>query len=420
MRRSNFPIYVVGYMPQGILPQIMKEVGVHPRGADIMLPKGVFLRLLIRDLDLRQANIIKQSMLSIGGEAAVPMGFLDFTHERGDVLLTGTLNQMVRLTEKLKLQPFGLKVLAEEIEDVLKGLPDSPLGGERSFAMELPKRSGGKIVKRLRLRFTRRRPLVMGILNLTPDSFSGDGLAGMVDEAVSRAWTMKDHGADILDVGGESSRPFSDPVTAEEELKRVMPFFENIGEGFPLPISIDTYKPSVAESTLREGASIVNDIYALRSRGMADVVAKYKAGCVVMHMQGTPKNMQLSPKYERASCEVADFLKDRMNFAVKKGIKRELLIVDPGIGFGKDLQHNLELINRISYLFPLKAPILVGPSRKSFIGKITGRSVKKRLAGSIAASVLAYLMGADILRVHDVRETRDALDVARAIVYEGI
>ena len=420
MRRSNFPIYVVGYMPQGILPQVMKEVGVHPRGMNIMLPKGAFVRLLIRDLDPRQANIIKQSMLSIGGEAAVPMGFLDFTIERGDMLLTGTLTQMARLTDKLKLQPFGLKVLAEEIEEVLRGLPDSPLGGSRAFAMELPRRSGGKIVKRLRLRIIRIRPLRIGVINLTPDSFSGDGLAGMVDEAVSRAWSMRDHGADIVDVGGESSRPFSDPVTAEEELKRVMPFFETVGGSFPLPISIDTYKPSVAESTLREGASIVNDIYALRSRGMADLISKYKAGCVVMHMQGTPKNMQVSPKYERAAVEVADFLKDRLNFAEKKGIKREHLIVDPGIGFGKELSHNLELINRISYLFPLKAPILMGPSRKSFIGRITGRSVKRRVAGSIAASVMAYLMGADILRVHDVKETRDALDVASAIIHEGI
>lgn len=407
-------------MPQGILPQILKEVGVHPRGADIMLPKGAFLRLLIRDLDPRQGNILKQCMLSIGGEAAVPMGFLDFTLERGDVLLTGTFAQILRLTEKLKLQPFGLKILAEEIEDVLKALPDSPLGDGRTFSMEFPRRCGGRIVKRLRLKITRKRPLVMGILNLTPDSFSGDGLAGMVDAAVSRAWSMKDHGADIIDVGGESSRPFSEPVPAEEELRRVMPFFESVGESFPLPISIDTYKPQVAESTLKEGASIVNDIYALRSRGMADVVAKYKAGCVVMHMQGTPRTMQVSPKYERASCEVADFLKDRMNFAVKKGIKRELLIVDPGIGFGKDLTHNLELINRIPYLFPLKAPILVGPSRKSFIGKITGRSVSRRVPGSIAASVMAYLMGADILRVHDVRETRDALDVASAILHEGV
>ncbi|MCD6382908.1 MAG: dihydropteroate synthase [Thermoplasmata archaeon] len=259
----------------------------------------------------------------------------------------------------------------------------------------------------------------MGIINVTPDSFSGDGLAGRVEEATMKAWEMKDGGADIIDVGGESSRPFSDPVPPDEEKRRVYPVLEELRD-LPIPISVDTYKPDIARGAIERGASIVNDIYGLRSPGMVDVIREFSTGCVIMHMKGTPKDMQISPKYDRVMIEVSDFLRDKVYMATSEGVIREGIILDPGIGFGKEVEHNLQLIKRISYLFPLNRPVLIGASRKSFIGKITGKDVEGRLAGSIAAATTAYLMGADILRVHDVPETRDALNVASAILKESI
>ena len=257
------------------------------------------------------------------------------------------------------------------------------------------------------------RVLIMGILNVTPDSFSDGGRFLSPDAAVERALAMEKEGADIIDVGGESARPGADPVPVEEELRRVLPVLERLRGKLRIPISIDTTKAEVAEAALRAGASIVNDISALRfDPAMAPLVAKFGAGLVLMHMLGTPKTMQQAPYYEDVVTEVRDFLAERAQYAQSQGIPREAIAVDPGIGFGKTVEHNLELLRRLPELVELGFPVLVGPSRKSFIGAILGLGVEERLEGTLAACAVAVVRGADILRVHDVKEVRRAADLA--------
>ena len=257
------------------------------------------------------------------------------------------------------------------------------------------------------------RVLIMGILNVTPDSFSDGGRFLSPDAAVERALAMEKEGADIIDVGGESSRPGAEPVPVEEELRRVLPVLERLRGKLRIPISIDTTKAEVAEAALRAGASIVNDISALRfDPAMAPLVAKFGAGLVLMHMLGTPKTMQQAPHYEDVVTEVRDFLAERAQYAQSQGIPREAIAVDPGIGFGKTVEHNLELLRRLPELVELGFPVLVGPSRKSFIGAILGFGVEERLEGTLAACAVAVVRGADILRVHDVKEVRRAADLA--------
>jgi len=257
------------------------------------------------------------------------------------------------------------------------------------------------------------RVLIMGILNVTPDSFSNGGRFLSPDAAVKRALIMEKEGADIIDVGGESSRPGAEPVPVEEELRRVIPVLERLRGKLRIPISIDTTKAEVAEAALRAGASIVNDISALRfDPAMASVVAEFGAGLVLMHMLGTPKTMQQDPHYEDVVREVREFLAERALYAQSQGIPREAIAVDPGIGFGKTVEHNLELLRRLPELVELGFPVLVGPSRKSFIGAILGLGVEERLEGTLVACAVAVVRGADILRVHDVREVRRAADLA--------
>jgi len=257
------------------------------------------------------------------------------------------------------------------------------------------------------------RVLVMGALNVTPDSFSDGGAFLDPDAAADRALAMEREGADIIDIGGESSRPGAEPVPLEEELRRVLPVLERLRGRLRIPISIDTTKAEVAEAALQAGAEIVNDISALRfDPRMGEVVAKSGAGLVLMHMRGTPKTMQQDPTYADVVAEVRDFLAQRVEHAVSLGIDRELIAIDPGIGFGKTVEHNLELLRRLPELCELGHPVLVGPSRKSFIGAVLDLPVEERLEGTLAACAVAVVRGADIVRVHDVRAVRRAVDLA--------
>lgn len=259
----------------------------------------------------------------------------------------------------------------------------------------------------------------MGILNVTPDSFSdgGDYLAS--ETAVTRAATMLEEGAQIIDVGGESTRPGSDPVSPEEELRRVIPTIHGILDTRPeAVISIDTYRAATAEAALEAGAHIVNDVTALRGDpALANLVAD--AGCpvVLMHMLGEPKTMQQEPHYEDVVREVRDFLAGRAEHAEAEGIDPENILLDPGIGFGKTTEHNLALLNHLDSIGELGYPVLLGASRKSFIGRLSGlEAAKDRVAGTVATSVLGYERGATFFRVHDVRANREALEVAEAIL----
>jgi dihydropteroate synthase len=266
----------------------------------------------------------------------------------------------------------------------------------------------------------RMRSKIVGILNVTPDSFSDGGSYFAFDAAIARAEQMTKEGADIIDVGGESSRPGSEPVSEEEELRRVIPVVGQLAkEKFSLPISIDTYKPKVAEEALAAGASLLNDITGLTNPEMRAVAARAKAPVILMHMQGKPKTMQENPVYDDVVADIKEFFKTQIALAKKDGITE--LILDPGIGFGKTLEHNLVILKRLHEFIDLGFPILVGPSRKSFIGALTslpgqgGVPAVERLGGTLAAVTAARLNGASYFRVHDVKECRRALQVADAI-----
>ncbi len=257
-------------------------------------------------------------------------------------------------------------------------------------------------------------PLVMGIVNLTPDSFSGDGLAGDTAQAIALAQRQIEQGADLLDIGAESSRPGARPCPVDEELQRLIPVLEGL-VGCGVPISVDSYKPEVMREALRHGAAMVNDIYALRMPGALQVIAESDCAVCLMHMQGEPLTMQQQPSYRDVLGEVAAFLDSRVSVALSAGIAPDRLVLDPGFGFGKTLEHNLELLRRLDELSLQGLPVLAGISRKSMLGALTARGVGDRLAASIAAAVLAAQRGARILRVHEVAQTRDALAVWQAV-----
>ncbi len=261
------------------------------------------------------------------------------------------------------------------------------------------------------------RTLIMGILNVTPDSFSDGGLFAEVEKAVEHAKNMVAEGADIIDVGGESSRPGADTVSVEVEKARVLPVIERLAGTVEVPISIDTYKSSVARDALNMGACMVNDITALRGDpDMASVVAEAGVPVVLMHMKGTPRDMQLDPHYDSLISEITSFLSTRIQAAMDAGISQNQIIIDPGIGFGKTVAHNLEIIRRLSEFKPLGKPILIGTSRKSFIGKVLGLSTDDRLEGTAASIAVAIANGADIVRIHDVKEVARVVSMTDAIV----
>ena len=260
-------------------------------------------------------------------------------------------------------------------------------------------------------------PVLMGVLNVTPDSFSDGGEFFGVEPAVAKAEKMFDEGAQVIDVGGESTRPGSEPVSPEEELRRVLPVIQGMLSARPDSIvSIDTYRSSVAKAALDAGARAVNDVTALGDPRMAGLMAERGCPIILMHMLGEPKSMQQHPRYEDVVREVRDFLAERAQQAIRAGVELENIILDPGIGFGKRLEHNLKLLKSLDSLVELGFPVLVGVSRKSFLGKITGsEDPKSRLFGTVAANVLAYERGASLFRVHDVRANKEALAVAAAI-----
>jgi dihydropteroate synthase len=257
------------------------------------------------------------------------------------------------------------------------------------------------------------RCLVMGVLNVTPDSFSDGGRYADLSSAVAHAVRMNAEGADLIDVGGESTRPGAQPVSLDEELGRVMPVLERLASGGGPPLSIDTSKARVAEAAIEAGVMFVNDVTALRGDPeMAGVVAESGAELCLMHMRGEPRTMQDAPRYDDVVSEVTGFLEERLAFAVREGIAEERVWLDPGIGFGKALEHNLELLRRLGEVVALGRPVLVGVSRKRFIGALTGRPEGHREAGSVAANVIAFERGAHMFRVHDVAAHREALSVA--------
>lgn len=379
----------------------MELIGVDPVGIDIMEGKSRHHIIRLDDVDLRAALILKQDMLSLGGEAALCREAAGLRIKRSPVILMGTTRQLRGLVSKLSGQPFRLADLSSSIEELLDTIDSGRryvVGGEDLL-------SGGKVG-------------VIGILNVTEDSFSDGGKYASREEAVARGVEMASQGADIIDVGGESTRPGSRSVSAHEELERVIPVIGDLrGKGVER-ISVDTTKPEVAEKALAEGASIVNDISAMTFKPeMLDVIAASGASVILMHTRGRPETMQEDLEYDDLMGEICSFLEEAMDRAVSAVIPVEQICVDPGIGFGKSLGQNLELISRIGELRSLGAAVTIGASRKSFIGGLTGADVESRMPGSVGAAVAGALNGADMVRVHDVAETVQAMAVVRGVRY---
>ena len=257
-------------------------------------------------------------------------------------------------------------------------------------------------------------PLIMGIVNVTPDSFFDGGRLVSHQAAFDRALQLMDEGAHILDVGGESTRPGASLVSGDEEMRRILPLVESLSNR-NIPVSVDTHKPEVMRAAIKAGASMINDINAMQTEGALEIVASSSVAVCLMHKQGDPQTMQTDPQYRDVVAEVMDFLKARVEIALEAGITRNRLVIDPGFGFGKNFDHNVELLHRMDHFKELGIPLLAGLSRKSMLGKITGRDVADRLAASITAAVLAVLKGAKIIRVHDVKATKDAFAVIQAI-----
>lgn len=260
------------------------------------------------------------------------------------------------------------------------------------------------------------RPLVMGIVNVTPDSFSDGGLYLEPAVAIEHGLQLAAEGADILDIGGESTRPGAEPVPEDEELRRVLPVITALARQVSIPLSIDTMKASVARCCLEAGASILNDVSGLRHAAMVTVAVDFQPGIIVMHMQGTPQTMHLNPHYDNVVSELRDYFRERFRTLTQAGIAPEALAFDPGIGFGKNLEHNLQLLAHLEQVVPAGRPVVLGVSRKGFLGQITGRGRGERLAASLAVGCIAVARGqAHILRVHDVAATRDAMLMLEAI-----
>ena len=378
----------------------LERIGVDSYGIRLMVPKAFFFAVKLEKIRPQAANILKQEALSLGAEAAISRGVIDLKKKRSDVLLLGTEKQYRLLVEKLKRQPFGLAEIAGELKNLLA-----------NFKRKQWKIECGKYTLRLG-----GRTLIMGILNVTPDSFADGGRYNRIDSALKQAERMAEEGTDIIDVGGESTRPRAGPIPLKEELRRTIPVIKKLVRRIDLPISIDTYKSRVAREALDSGASLVNDISALRmDERMSQVVSKYKTPLILMHMQGRPRNMQKNPKYGDVVGEIISFLRERIVFAKEEGIDGEKIIIDPGIGFGKKTEHNLEILNRLSEFKSLGRPILVGPSRKSVIGNVLGLPVEERLEGTAATVAASILNGADMVRVHDVKEMKRVVGMIDAI-----
>ncbi|SNR66728.1 dihydropteroate synthase [Desulfurobacterium atlanticum] len=383
------------------LKNFLLNIGNTPAGAEILSKKGNVYTFVIEEIDTRAANILKQDAIASGGDCALPREASSFKCTTCTAVLIVSLRSLEKLLERLKKQPFGLKFLGKEIEKLV--------AAERKSQFEFDV-NGKKLVLD--------KPVIMGILNVTPDSFSDGGKWNSVDKALFRVEEMIEEGAEIIDVGGESTRPGSEPVPIDEEKRRVVPIIDAIRRRFPeIFISVDTYKSEVAKEALDAGADIVNDISGFHfDEKMAGLVAERGVPAVLMHIKGTPKNMQKNPYYKDVVKEICEYFEKTVDSAVAKGVKREQIILDPGIGFGKRVEDNLEILKRINEFKRFGLPLLLGTSRKSFIGFITGeKDPENRVAGSLASIVRGVLNGVKIVRVHDVKETRQFIDILFAV-----
>lgn len=352
---------------------------------------------VVEDIDNRAANVLKQEAISCGCDVAVSKDISLFKKGKSNIVICANRNQIEKLVIKIKEQPFGLKILSKQISDI------------NSFQLKQIVCADKKI--------SLNKILVMGIVNLSPDSFFKNGIED-IPVAVETALQMQKDGADIIDVGAESTRPGSRPVPIKEEITKIKNFLKLFRKKSKMPISVDTYKSEVAQVALDEGADIINDIYALRykNKEMAKIVAENKAAVILMHMKKNPLTMQQNIRYNNTLSDIFNFLSKQMNFALDSGIKKESIIVDPGIGFGKTVEDNLLIIKRLFDFKSLNVPVLMALSNKSFLAKVIGtEDFNERRTATVVANLVSVINGADILRAHDVKETVKSLKIIDAV-----
>ncbi len=379
----------------------ISKIGASKPGSVIMLDKGQFFLVKIYEVSLKGSIFVKQEMLSKGGEAVVAHGVGDLSSQETDILLMGTMKQYRLLIKKLKMQPFGLKSIAADIEEAL-----AQYNGHHW--MDTSKKRVLKVGdKSFNLGD---RTLLMGILNVTPDSFSDGGKFYDLNKALEQARLMVQEGIDILDVGGESTRPNSQPLSEQEEMERVIPVIERVLKELEVPVSVDTYKASVAEEALKLGAHMLNDVWGLKEDpGMASVAARYQVPICIMHNRKVHQ-------YQDLMKDIIFDLRESLKLALEAGVKSENIILDPGIGFAKNMEENLEVMYYLEELVALGYPILLGTSRKSTIGKVLDLPPEERLEGTAATLTLGITRGVDIVRVHDIKYMKRVVDMTDAMV----
>ena len=382
------------------LEQELARVGADPLSWSIFRAKSRVIAVKIDGLSTAAANILKQTVLACGGDCAVNRAIVSGRVRHTDAVLLVTMRQLRVLLDRLASQPECVARLVPELVEL-------------SGRLLLPAR----IIRLGRRTFDLgRRTHVMGILNVTPDSFSDGGRFLEPAVALDHAVAMAEEGADFIDIGAESTRPGSHSVSAKQQLARLLPVLRAVKKRVKTPVSVDTTCAAVAQAALAEGADIVNDVSALGGdRRMAAVVARTGVPCILMHMKGKPRTMQEHPEYSDLMAEVTGFLAAALARGEAAGIERRQMLVDPGVGFGKTVAHNLEILRRLSELESLGAAIVVGPSRKRFIGAVSDAPPGERMEGTIAACVLAASNGANVLRVHDVKPVVKALKLADAV-----
>ncbi len=381
----------------------MGKVGVDPTGMKLMKGKTLHYNLKVEGIDPRTANLLKQEMLSVGGDAALDRRGLDCSTPSTDALIMGTEKQFERLVSKLEQYP-DLHLFGQSLKETLKNLVKT------HYTIRCRKRT-----------FTLgKQTLLMGVLNVTPDSFSDGGLFFETEKAIARGRKMVEEGADFIDIGGESTRPGSKPLALDEELRRVIPVIESLAKEVEAPLSIDTYKSEVAKKSIEAGAQIINDISGLHfDPTLAKVAAKEDVPIILMHIRGNPETMQKDVYYESLFSEMIQYLKESIERAESAGVNPEQIIIDPGIGFGKAMNDNLLILKNLQEFKILGKPVLLGTSRKSFIGKILNTEVTDRLEGTLSSLVVGVLNGAQIIRCHDVLQAKRAIAVADAIRLSG-
>ena len=379
----------------------MRRIGVDPIGIESMREKIFHLNLKIEGIDCRLANFLKQEMVLLGGDVFMDKRIIDCSVASSDVILMGNENQIRNLVNRLEDHFNGLHDVPVRIRECLKNLQTPPQ----------------TIRCKKKILHLHERTHLMGIVNVTPDSFSDGGLYMDADKAISQGIELASQGADIIDIGGESTRPGSDPLPLDEELRRVIPVIEGLWTEVDTPLSIDTYKSDVAERAIGAGAEMINDISGLKfDPKMAHIAAKHDVPVVLMHIKGTPKDMQLDVHYDCLLTEIMEYLEESIEIAEEAGIDAEQIIIDPGIGFGKSAEDNLKIIHHLAELRSLGKPILLGPSRKSFIGKVLNAPVDQREEGTLASITAAIMNGANILRVHDVGPAKKTAQMVDAIL----